>query len=591
MTYTEAQGASCPSTLYDFVWISPASISLTGALGSQLSQVLSLQNPTGSPFSVSLSASGGSWLSVNPDSTTAPVYTPYFQLAYVTVTADASKVSSIGTLNGTVTISGNGSSVNIPVTFVVTPGPTVGWPPQVTPGSLAYQFELFSTYSGQEAQTLLMTGPPGTAWTATFDTAASNNGTWLQFDSGYFGTGVFGNGPSSLVVDLSDYFAAYGDQTGAFSGTVTIASAGGATTIPVSLLATITPVLYANPSRAIFYSTNGSTPPPQTVTMTGSDNPNSPPTIAAGTPTAAWIQAQPSGNTMTITADPTGLPTGIYSGTVSVSSIAYANPIGYTVLLVVNDEGTGGPLTLGPTSLTFSDVAGTASQTLNVTAPEPTNFQVAAFEQTCGGNTWLSVLPSGSMTANSVNTPLAVTVNRAGIATGTLCSGTISFLTASGVQTVGVWMEVGTPGPTSGQVTVTESMPQELTLASMAGSGWDCSAPPICTRSDSLAGGAAYPPIVVTANVPADAPVQVTNQASVSGGGSGGASASDITAISLFTCTVSGDQNASVLDIQILINQALGLIPPANDLNHDGVINLVDVAKLMGAVVGSGCPF
>jgi hypothetical protein len=591
VTYTQSQGATCPSTLSDFAWATPASISLTGALGSQQSQILSLQNPSGSPFSVSVSASGGSWLSVNPSSTTVPSYNNTFQLAYVMVTADASKVSAIGTLNGTVTISGNGSSVSVPVTFVVTPGPTAGWPPQVTPGSLAYQFQEFSTYSGQEAQTLLMTGTPGTEWTATFNTATINNGTWLQFDSGYFGTGVFGTGPSSLVVDLSDYFVVYGGQTGAFTGTVTITSAGGTTTVPVSLLVTTTPVLFASPAQAIFYSTNGSTPSPQTVTITGSDNPSSPPTIAAGTPTAAWIQAQTSGNTMTVTVDPTGLPTGIYSRTVSVSSSAYANPVSYAVLLVVNDEGTGGPLTLGPASLTFSDVAATGSQNLNVTAPEPTNFQVAAFEQTCGGNTWLSVSPSGSLTASSVNTPLAVMVNRAGITTGTLCSGTISFLTASGVQTVGVVLEVGTPGPTSGLVTVTESMPQELTLVSMAGTGWDCSAIPSCTRSDSLAGGAAYPPIVVTANVPADAPAQVTNQASVSWGGSGRASATDITAISPFTCTISGDQNASILDVQVLINQALGLLPPANDLNHDGVINLVDVAKLMGAVVGNGCPF
>ncbi|HWB82952.1 MAG TPA: BACON domain-containing carbohydrate-binding protein [Bryobacteraceae bacterium] len=84
--------------------------------------------------------------------------------------------------------------------------------------------------------------------------------------------------------------------------------------------------------------------------------------------------------------------------------------------------------------------------------------------------------------------------------------------------------------PTSGQVTVTETIPQGLTLVSMAGNGWNCSAT-ICSRSESLASGASYPPITVTVNVALAASAQVTNQASVSGAGSASASVSDPTAI------------------------------------------------------------
>ena len=72
--------------------------------------------------------------------------------------------------------------------------------------------------------------------------------------------------------------------------------------------------------------------------------------------------------------------------------------------------------------------------------------------------------------------------------------------------------------PTNGTVTVTELLPAGLTLASMAGSGWTCAAP-TCTRSDALNGGSSYPAIAVTVNVMADAPAQLTNRASVSGGG------------------------------------------------------------------------
>jgi len=87
-------------------------------------------------------------------------------------------------------------------------------------------------------------------------------------------------------------------------------------------------------------------------------------------------------------------------------------------------------------------------------------------------------------------------------------------------------------GPTTGAVTVTEILPAGLTLASMSGSGWMCVAPPSssCTRSDTLSGGASYPPIAVTVNVSA-APGQLTNQVSVSGGGVNIAGAEDLTLV------------------------------------------------------------
>ena len=57
--------------------------------------------------------------------------------------------------------------------------------------------------------------------------------------------------------------------------------------------------------------------------------------------------------------------------------------------------------------------------------------------------------------------------------------------------------------PTTGTVTVTETVPAGLTLVSMSGTGWTCpgTAANNCTRSDTLAAGASYPPITVTVNV------------------------------------------------------------------------------------------
>jgi uncharacterized repeat protein (TIGR01451 family) len=52
--------------------------------------------------------------------------------------------------------------------------------------------------------------------------------------------------------------------------------------------------------------------------------------------------------------------------------------------------------------------------------------------------------------------------------------------------------------PTSGTVTVTETLPSVETITAMSGTGWNCSlAGPSCTRADALASGSSYPPITV----------------------------------------------------------------------------------------------
>jgi hypothetical protein len=90
--------------------------------------------------------------------------------------------------------------------------------------------------------------------------------------------------------------------------------------------------------------------------------------------------------------------------------------------------------------------------------------------------------------------------------------------------------------PTSGLVTVTEKVPSGLTLTNMAGVGWNCVAN-ICTRSDSLASTAFYPPIDVTVDVSSTAPSTVYNVATIFGGGTIGiGSGWDLTIITSTNC-------------------------------------------------------
>jgi uncharacterized repeat protein (TIGR01451 family) len=74
--------------------------------------------------------------------------------------------------------------------------------------------------------------------------------------------------------------------------------------------------------------------------------------------------------------------------------------------------------------------------------------------------------------------------------------------------------------PTSGTVTVTDSLPGALAATAMSGAGWSCTLATLtCTRSDVLAAGASYQAVSLTVSVAVGAPASVTNTATVSGGG------------------------------------------------------------------------
>ena len=72
-------------------------------------------------------------------------------------------------------------------------------------------------------------------------------------------------------------------------------------------------------------------------------------------------------------------------------------------------------------------------------------------------------------------------------------------------------------GPTVGTVTVKATVSLGLTLVSLSGPGWSCSAG-TCARNDVLGAGSSYPPITLTVNVAPDAPSQVMTEIAVSGG-------------------------------------------------------------------------
>ena len=102
------------------------------------------------------------------------------------------------------------------------------------------------------------------------------------------------------------------------------------------------------------------------------------------------------------------------------------------------------------------------------------------------------------------------------------------------------------PGPTSGPVTVTDTLPAGLTPTAASGAGWTTSISGqtvTATRSDVLANGASYPGLTVTVSVATNAPGSVVNTATVSGGGelnTTNDAANDPTAVAPATGSLSG---------------------------------------------------
>ncbi len=169
----------------------------------------------------------------------------------------------------------------------------------------------------------------------------------------------------------------------------------------------------------------------------------------AATSAQGWLSVSPLGGstpgTLSVSADPTGLDAGVYTGSISVASSACGNAPSLAVTLTVTSAtgaSTSSPLIATPLSLGFSYQTGganPATQSISLTGGAAT-----AFSASPSGN-WLSVSPS----TGSVPSTLTVSVNPAGLLAGTY-SGAVTISAGSAVsQTVTVTLTVSGPSSVS----------------------------------------------------------------------------------------------------------------------------------------------
>ncbi len=142
---------------------------------------------------------------------------------------------------------------------------------------------------------------------------------------------------------------------------------------------------------------------------------------------------------------------------------------------------------LGTPSLDFAEATFATSPTdllVNGRTGAALTTTSGAFQRTYGGGTSDAFIARFSL--STAAPALSITKTHSG-----------TFTTGqSGTYTVMV-SNAASAGPTNGTVTVTENVPSGMTLVSMTGGGWNCSAN-TCTRSDILTGGISYGAITVT---------------------------------------------------------------------------------------------
>jgi len=438
------------------------------------------------------------------------------------------------------------------------------------------------TVTDSEPAGLTLTGMSGNGWSCSGNICTRNDA--LSGGSSYpaitVTVNVAGNAAASLTSQAS--VSGGGSASATTSAVTTIVSSA-----VLSIGKTHSGSFYQGQNGATYQITvgNSASAGPTAGTVTVTDTEPSGLTLAAMSGsgwgcsgnTCARSDQLASGATyppITVTVNVAGNATASLTSQATVSGGGSASATASDVTAIGSGPGLGiskthsGGFYQGESGATYTVVVSNAasaaptSGTVTVADSEPAGLVLAGMSGNgwaCSGNacTRSDVLNGGSgypaitVTVNVAASAAASVTSQATVSGGGSASATASDVTAiasgpgltitkthsgsfyqgeSGATYNIVVSNAVSAAPTSGTVTVTDNEPAGLTLTGMAGNGWACSGNS-CTRSDALNGGSSYPAIIVTVNVATGAATSVTSQASVSGGGSASATASDVTSI------------------------------------------------------------
>ncbi|HVQ37290.1 MAG TPA: hypothetical protein VMS31_07150 [Pyrinomonadaceae bacterium] len=340
-----------------------------------------------------------------------------------------------------------------------------------------------------------------------------------------------GSAPTSAAVSVTDTLPAGLTATaiagtgwtcvlGTLTCTRSDALAAGASYPVITLTVTVANNAAASVTNSVDISGGGQT---NTANDTAT-NPTSinqmPDLTIAKSHTGNFTQGQ-VGATYSITATNSG-----FAATSGMVTVTDTLPAGLTATAIA---GTGWTCVLGTLTCTRSDALAAGSSypiiTLTVTVANNAPSSLSNSVSVSGGGQTNTANDSAT-DATTVNQRADLTIAKSH--TGNFTQGQVGATYSITATNSGF-------APTSGTVTVTDTLPAGLTATAISGAGWSCVLGTLtCTRSDVLAAGSSYPVITLTVTVANNAAASVTNSASVSGGGqtnTGNDSATDPTTV------------------------------------------------------------
>jgi len=370
---------------------------------------------------------GTTWLTASPSSATAPTQ------ANVTVNpAGLAAGSHSGTLKVTFN-DGSSQTVNVSVT-VTSSTPLVYANPGVVifnqvSGTATYPVYLYST----DGSTLPVTVSTSTSWLTLLSPPTTTQSAFtVQANTSSLPNGAnqgsinVSTGTSVLTIPVVAYVT---NGTGGGSGVLTFS--------PTTVGLSASPGSATSQTSTLYVTTSGGTtffsavPVQSNCTQT---------TWLSINVTQGYVYngfSQP----ITVTANPSGLPAGVCSGTINFTANGSTQSVPVTLTL------TGG-ITLSPSSVPFSYTTGgtaPAAQNVTVSTSSTTALAFTASATTSTGGNWLSVSPASGSTSSASPATLSISVNPASLTAGTY-TGTVAVTPSGGTASnITVTLTVTTP--------------------------------------------------------------------------------------------------------------------------------------------------
>ena len=336
----------------------------------------------------------------------------------------------------------SGSQQTIAVTLSVT---ALG--PQLSLGSPILSF-VESTSNPQPSSTALAIVNAGGGSLEIQSVTASDS--WISV--GDFPSTVLPGPGGSVTVTTN----AAGLKPGYYLGSVTVNSAAGSETVPVTLLYSGSAVMTLGPAGTQFSMTQGGALGNASGSFLVGVSSGSVSYNVSVLPGAPWLSGSGSGNatpdnpgTVSFSIDQTAaaaLATGAYYGTIRVSaSGVFSSPQDFQVVLDISPGGTRIIPDPEPAGLLFiGSAAALPAQTIRLYASSkiPIAYQAAA--AVTDGSGWLSISSVTGSTSAASPANISVTASPAGLAPG-VYRGAVSFTFAAAVRTVNVTLIVQVP--------------------------------------------------------------------------------------------------------------------------------------------------